>query len=282
MSGQAWMDPRDLAPGDSKSASADMSRIEFRRIESPDDPFFEMAFGALWAEFGEAGELEPADVLAARMRRDSSRMHGGQAMRYEMVLLTCGGELAAITDQTAFVAEDQTDALVHISHNLVAPAWRRTGLAGWLRALPVATARRLLAMHGRPAASPVTLVGEVEPINHAQPGNIGRLHAYEKAGFQMIDPARVNYLQPDFRSPADIDASGGPSPVPLCLVLRHVGASSPCGFISGAETLRIVSSLYSLFALDFRPQDMRCLMESLSTYPAPDARIALVPPTGTK
>jgi len=279
MSRQVWMHPGDLAPGDAKSASADMSRIEFRRIESPDDPFFEMAFGALWTEFGESGELEPADVLAARMRRDPSVMRGGQAMHYEMVLLTCGGEFAAVTDQTAFVSDDRPDALVHISHNLVAPAWRRTGLAGWLRALPVATARRLLALHGHPAASPITLVGEVEPIDHAQSGNVGRLRAYEKAGFLMIDPARVNYLQPDFRSPAEIDATGGPTPVPLCLVLRHVGVSGMGGYISGAETLRIVRALYSLFALDFRPQDMRCVFESLSNYPAPDARIALVLPT---
>lgn len=273
-----WMNPGDLAPGDAKSARADFSRIDCHRIEPEGDPLFQMAFEALWAEFGGAGELEPAEVLAARLRRNPSVIRSGQTTCYEMLLLTSGGEFAGITDQTAFVPADRTGALVHISHNLVAPPWRRTGLAGWLRALPVATARDLLASLGRPADSPITIIGEVEYPDHAHAGNVGRLHAYEKAGFKKIDPARVRYLQPDFRSPAEIDLDGASSPVPLCLVIRHVG-SEPPGFISGADVRMIVRSLYDMFAMDFRPQEIKCVYESLDEYPAPDEMIALIPPT---
>ena len=269
---QAWMIPSDLAPGDGKCIHADMSRIELHRIGSPDDPHFDTAFSALRAEFGEAGEIESADTLAARLRRKSPEI------RYEMVLITSGGQFAAVCDHNVILQEDQAGALIHVSHNLVAPAWRRTGLAGWIRALPLATARDVLAVHGRPANSPITIIGEVEPLDHAHAGNVGRLHAYEKAGFKKIDPARVRYLQPDFRSPLQIDLEGASSPVPLCLVIRHVG-SGKGEFISGAETLRIVRSLYRMFALDFRPQDMRCVYESLRNYPGPDEIVALIPPT---
>ena len=293
---QAWMTPEDLAPGDKKCVHADMSRIEIHRIVSGDDPHFDMAFGALWDEFGHSGELERAEVLSRRLRRESPNM------RYEMILLKSEGKFAAACDHTVIVDEGKSrgagvpsaiseimgkmpmpinqkpaGALVHISHNLIAPAWRRTGLGGWLRAISVTSARTFLASIGCQDAL-ITIVGEVEYIDHSHAGNIGRLHAYEKAGYKKIDPAKVKYLQPDFRPSDQIDHDGRPSPVPLCLVIRRVG-NEAVDFITGTEMLEIVGSLYRMFALDFRPQDMECLYESLKDYPAHDEKIALIPPT---
>ena len=303
---QPWMIPGDLAPGDKKSAHADMSHIELHRITSADDPLFKMAFDALWKEFGHSGELEPAEILAARLRRNS------QSMRYEMILLTSAGEFAAACDHTVFVqpleplepvcaAEKRgkgilpllgencmptsplplespaQGALVHISHNLVAPAWRRTGLAGWLRAISVTSGREHLASLGF-QNSPVTVIGEVEYLDHSHAGNIGRLHAYEKAGYKKIDPSKLHYCQPDFRPHDQIDREGKPSPVPLCLVIRRVGCEE-IDFITGGEIRQIVGLLYQMFAMDLRPQDMECVYESLNAYPASDERIGLVPPT---
>jgi hypothetical protein len=61
------MIPGHLAPGDTKSLEGDWSEIELHRIANATDPFFEMAFGALWEEFGFKGEMEQADVIADRL-----------------------------------------------------------------------------------------------------------------------------------------------------------------------------------------------------------------------
>ena len=62
------MVPAHLAPGDTKSLEGDWSEIELHRIEHSGDPFFEMAFGALWDEFGAKGEMEQAGVIADRLK----------------------------------------------------------------------------------------------------------------------------------------------------------------------------------------------------------------------
>src|SRR5262249_29001609 len=134
--------PSDLAPGDSKSAALDLSAFEVHRIRSIGDPWFEPAYAQLWAEFGAKAEMELRETLAARFRL-------APAMAYEMVLVRKDGAFAAVRDHTAISTEEET--VVHLSHNLVAPDFRRSGLAGWMRAFPVLSAREF-----RPGAS-VTL-----------------------------------------------------------------------------------------------------------------------------
>jgi len=278
MSLQEWMIPDDLAPGDKKSLERDWSGIELHRIESTTDRHFDTAFGSLWAEFGSVGEIEQADVLAERLRWDPAIFVNGCAMRYRMMLVTAGGEFAAVRDHTAIVLEHSPGVVVHLSHNLVAPAWRRSGVAGWLRALPVTTARSVLAAQNRPTNSSITLVGEMEHPDIAKPGTQIRLKAYEKAGYRKVDPSRVNYLQPDFRPPREIDLSGGPQPIPLTLIVRRVGRETE-EFITGAEVRHIAASLYKMYGAAFRAQDMAAVDPTLADYPADDEKIRLVLPT---
>jgi hypothetical protein len=275
---QDWMVAADLAPGDAKSLERDWSDIELHRIGQTDSPLFDMAFGALWAEFGAIGEIEQASVLAERMRWDPGQIIDGAAMRYRMMLVTSCGTFAAVRDHTAIVLADEPGAIVHLSHNLVAAEWRRTGLAGWLRALPVTTARHVLEAQGRPRESPVVLVGEMEHPDVNDPATQIRLKAYERAGYKKIDPSRVGYVQPDFRAHHEIDMGGGPRPIPLALIIRRVGDEAE-EFITGAEVRRIVRSLYKMYARGFRAEDMRVVHESLQHYPGSDERIRLVPPT---
>lgn len=275
---QDWMIASDLAPGDAKSLDRDWSDIELHRIEQTDSPLFDMAFGALWAEFGAIGEIEQAAVLAERMRWNPAEILDGAAMRYRMMLLTSHGKFAAVRDHTAIVLAEEPGAIVHLSHNLVSPEWRRTGLAGWLRALPVTTARHVLEAQGRPKDSPIVLVGEMEHPDTDDPATQIRLKAYELAGYRKIDPQRVGYLQPDFRAHHEIDMGGGPSPIPLALIIRRVGGEER-DFVTGVEVRRIATALYKMYARGFRPGDMTVVEESLEHYPGPDERIALVPPT---
>lgn len=198
-------------------------------------------------------------------------------MSYHMLLVTSRGKFAAVRDHTAIILGDVPGVVVHLSHNLVAPDWRRSGLAGWLRALPIATAREALAAQGRPPDSPMVLVGEMEPPS--RPGNIIRLQAYEKAGCKKVDPARVGYLQPDFRAHQQIDLDNcGARPIPLSLIVRRVGREAE-DFITGAEVRRIVRSLYKMYGAGFRAGDMEAVHATLENYPAPDERIPLIPPT---
>ena len=272
-----WMRPEHLAPGDTKSLQGDWSGLELHTIRSADDPFFETAFGALWAEFGAAGEMEQAGVIAERMKWHPSQMHDEAALLYAMQLITRNGEFVGVRDHTAILLENERGAIVHLSHNLVAPAWRRSGIAGWLRALPVSTALEALAAAGRQLDTPVTLVGEMEHFNPSNAATGIRLTAYEKAGYKMVDPELVDYWQPDFRDPRIIDQENGPQPIPLCLMLRRIGREHE-EFVSGAEVRQSVNALYKMYGRGFRARDMQLVFETLKTYPPADAHIPLVPP----
>jgi hypothetical protein len=201
-------------------------------------------------------------------------------LRYEMILVRRQGEFVAVRDHTAILVrrEGASHAVIHLSHVLVHPAWRRSGITGWLRAWPIQTARACLAAASRPADSRITLVAEMEHPDERFPNRMIRLKAYEKSGFKKVDPAAVNYLQPDFRTPADIDASEGPRPLPFGLILRRVKREQETT-LRGQEVRDIVTALYKMYGTGFRERDMAGLWGSLRDYPAADTEIALVPPT---
>jgi hypothetical protein len=259
--------PDLLAPGDGKSAELDPSQFEWRRIRSAEHPLFSAAYDALCAEFG-AHEVEQRSVLAARFAL-------GLSMRYEMIVAEKDGAMAAVRDHTAVWMENEV--VVHLSHLLVMPAWRRSGLAGWMRATPILTAHELAAGRGIPGV-PVTLVAEMEYDDGSDPRCVVRLAAYERAGFVKVDPKAVRYHQPDFRSPLEIDATGGPRPPPFQLLLRQVGREHERA-ITGERLRRLVRALYALYGAQFRPADMAHPLLQLDDYPDSTAQIALVPPT---
>jgi hypothetical protein len=272
--------PGDLAPGDGKSAAADMSCFTFARVNTPGNPLFEIGYDRLWLEFGAKAEVEQRDVLMRRLAWNPREPVGGYSMLYEMIVVLAGDRFAAVRDQTAIVARDtdQNQAVVHLSHVLVDPQWRRSGVAGWLRAMPIQTARLCLEQCGLPTHSPVTLVAEMEHPDHAHPERMIRLQAYEKSGYRKIDPAAVPYAQPDFRAADVIDAAGGPAPIPMCLMLRRVGRESEDA-VNGREVRNIAGCLYHMYGREFRKQDMAPLLRRLDDYPAADAMVKLLPPT---
>jgi len=262
---------RDLAPGDSKSATLDLAPFEIACIRSTSDPLFEPAYARLWEEFGAKDEMERRETLDLRFRL-------APRLLYEMVLIQRDGEFVAVRDHSAILTRDRAHAVVHLSHNLVAPAARRTGLAGWLRALPIATARECLSQGGAGPDARITLVAEME---YPQPGDAARLvrlQAYERAGFLKLDPAFVRYHQPDFRAPEVIDAAGSARPLPFQLVIRRVGREHE-RVISGKEARTLVQAIYDIYRPQFRPADLAHPLLSLDTYPIGHTLIPLLPPT---
>ncbi len=262
---------RDLAPGDSKSGALDLAPFEIACIRSTGDPLFELAYARLWEEFGAKDEMERRETLDLRFRL-------APRLLYEMVLIRRSGEFVAVRDHSAILTRDGAHAVVHLSHNLVAPAARRTGLAGWLRALPIATARECLAQAGAGPGARITLVAEME---YPQPGDsarLVRLQAYERAGFLKLDPALVDYYQPDFRAPEVIDATGGARPLPFQLIIRRVGREHERA-ITGEEARTLVQAINDIYRPQFRPADLAHPLLSLDTYPIGHTLIPLLPPT---
>jgi hypothetical protein len=258
----------DLAPGDVRSAEVDLSEYEITRIRSTDDPLFEAAYTQLWAEFGPKDEMELRETLAARFRL-------APRILYEMVLVRRAGEFIAARDHTAALGDG--GAVVHLSHNLVSPLARRTGITGWLRAWPIQTAREFLSAHGLPESAPITLLAEMEYLAEDDPARTIRLRAYTKAGFKMIDPAMLSYYQPDFRAPEVIDATGGAVPLAFQLVVRRVGRENET-LISGREVRELVRALYAIYSPQFRPADLAHPLLALDRLPPDDAVLVLLPP----
>ena len=261
---------RDLAPGDSKSAGLDLTPYEIAHIRSTEDPLFEPAYARLWEEFGAKDEMERRETL-------NLRFHLAPRLLYEMILIRKKGEFIAVRDHSAILSSDGRNAIVHLSHNLVAPAARRTGLAGWLRAFPIATARECLAQCGVSPDASITLVAEMEYPQAGDPARLIRLQAYEKAGFLKLDPTLIHYHQPDFRAPETIDATGGARPLPFQLIVRRVGRESE-RTISGEEARTLVQGIYDIYRPQFRPSDMAHPLLSLDSYPAPHTLVPLLPP----
>lgn len=284
-------------------AASSWSSFTIETITSPDHPLFDEAFRRLWDEFGERGEMERRDVIASRLTWDPQRPVDGHALLYEMLVVRRDGGIVAIRDHTAIappaVLAGQPGATVvaHLSHVLVEPPLRGSGLAAWLRALPVAAARRCF-MRARAAgdaidpanpgdasqspaqapasAPPITLVAEMEHDDAVTPAIVRRLRSYARAGFRVVDPAQVRYGQPDFRNPAEIERTGVRD-VPLCLVLRRVGREHE-EWMTGAELRETVGALQTMFAVHVRADHMQDVRELAGRMPGASQRVALLVP----
>jgi len=276
------LDARDLSPGDSRCATVNLAGIRFTRVRSADSPFFSPAYDFLWKEFGKQDEIEQRDVLARRFAWKPEKPHQDYAMLYEMIVVHADHHLIAVRDHSAIVplGNPSAGAIVHLSHALIALPWRRTGVGGWLRALPVSAGRECLARAGIASKSPITLVAEMEPMDTQNPDRAFRMASYEKAGFLKVDPAALGYLQPDFRPSPTIDATGGPRPLEMNLMLRRadvdLGPSLP-----GAEIRGIVDAIYAMYEREFRALDVASARSRIQPLPEPDQEVQLLPPTTT-
>ncbi|HEY5893951.1 MAG TPA: GNAT family N-acetyltransferase [Chthoniobacterales bacterium] len=264
----------DLAPGDLRSHTFDWTGFQFIQVTAPNDPDFERLYDFLNADFGPKNEMETREVLRKRLGWAGKVQLEGKRFAYSMLGLEKDGKIAAGRDHTVVLTPSPSPrACVHLSHVLVDPQWRRTGLAGWLRAFPVHDARSLCLQSDLPATTPITLVAEMEPFD--RPDQYARLKAYSRAGFRRADPDKVPYFQPDFRPPGEIDASGGLQPLPFWLMIRQVGNENDTA-VTGLEVRRIVDALYAMYASGFREQDMAPLYQKLENdYPSPHEEIAL-------
>jgi GNAT superfamily N-acetyltransferase len=218
-------DPRDLAPGDTAGqdgaarAVSALEGLQLREVTAdPGDlPVFREAYAALSAFFGPANEIEREEVLERWLFRPDP----AATVRYHLLVAhTADGRLAAVRDGFTALLRAQRCIVALMSHTLVNPPWRRSGLAAVLRAAPAAFAREDAAAQGLPDALRV-LVAEMEFVEGDKPDTRIRLVAYGRAGFRVVPPALVPYAQPDFRDLAALGVAA--VPVPLVLLVRLPG-----------------------------------------------------------
>ncbi len=276
------LEPKDLAPGDRSVAERDWSDLRIHRVGSAADPEFTVAYQRLWGEFGPRGEMETERVIRERIAWEPTRPVGSCALAYELLVLRRSDNLVAVRDHTAVVrlGHDHRPVagpvVVHLSHALVEPSDRGTGLAGWLRALPLSAARRIARACGLDAEHPVILVAEMEPAGPDDAVRRGRLRSYTRAGFRKIDPEVAPYAQPDFRS-ADVLASASPRAISLELVVRRVGREGE-GEMPAAEVAAVVESIYAVYGAHVPPHAIDPLRAAARTWTASRAAFQLLGP----
>ncbi|WP_437813243.1 hypothetical protein [Sorangium sp. So ce1078] len=197
--------------------------------EARESAAFDEGYGALDAFFGPKGELERREVLAAWLAGVHTDRAAPIVATYHMLLArrVDDGRLAGVRDAYITLDRAARRCVALLSHALVLPEHRRSGLAALLRAAPVALARRALAEAGLGGAAgdaggaEVLLAAEMEAVDPDDRDTAVRLFAYGRAGFSVIPPAALPYAQPDFRDTAALGVT--PVPLPLVAVVRQVG-----------------------------------------------------------
>ncbi len=212
------LDPADLAPLDREKGEAALARVRLEDIRDPESPAFAAAYALLDGFFGPRGEMEERAAIARFVLDRVIPFAPGLEGHYHLVAAWDGDVLVGVRDCYVDIDHTRGVCVVALSHSLVVPAWRRTGLAAVLRALPVTLARRTVAARvGRPL--PTLVSAEMEPVDPANVDTVVRLVAYGRSGFSVLDPTRFRYSQPEFRDLPDAAHTG----IPLLGVVRPLG-----------------------------------------------------------
>ncbi|WP_437762489.1 hypothetical protein WMF27_46085 [Sorangium sp. So ce281] len=217
------VDPRDVCPGEGPEKVA-RALAQFSVDEAQDGAAFDEGYGALDAVFGPKGELERREVLAAWLTGAHTDAGAPITATYHMLLARSAddGRLAGVRDCYVTLDRAARRCVALLSHALVLPAFRRSGLAALLRAAPVALARSAIERAGIAAEqAEILLAAEMEAVDPDDRDTVVRLIAYGRAGFAVIPPKVLPYAQPDFRDTAALGVT--PVPLPLLAVVRQVG-----------------------------------------------------------
>lgn len=269
------IEPHDLAELERDRGLSALARVTLTEVRDPDDVEFIDAYEALDGFFGPRGELEDRRTLAEFLRQDRLVYGDDLEGRYHLVVARAGGRLVGVRDCYVDLDLRAGACVVALSHCYVAPAWRRSGLAAVLRAVPRALARRAAAARGGPPL-PTLLVTEMEPADPARPDTIIRLLAYGRAGFGVLDPARARYSQVEFRDIPD----AGHTAIPLLALARPLDPSTrtlPVSLV--ASFLRLFYTCHRGFVPAARVEPSESL--ACTSLHGTDAPVRLLPlPTG--
>jgi 4-aminobutyrate aminotransferase/(S)-3-amino-2-methylpropionate transaminase len=246
----------DLYAGEGADKAA-AAAARFSLGPAVSDADFEQGHAVLSDTFAPTGEIERPETLRAWFRAGSLSPDGVPIRAHYHLLLAhdADGALAGVRDCFVTVNPATRRAVVLLSHSVVLPPYRRTGLAALLRTAPVALARSALADAGIAGegaeGGEVLLVAEMELVAPRERISVIRLLAYGKAGFGVLPPAALPYAQPDFRDLPAADLL----PLPFVLLVRQVGEEQ-LDTISTARAAAMVEHLQSVHRCHCRPDDI--------------------------
>lgn len=213
----------DIPPGENPDkVQAALERFQLEEVHT--DEAFELGYDTLVVQFGPINEIERREVLRNWFQH-KSLTPPDQNIRafYHMSLFWDGQTLAAVRDDFGVVDRQTGHVVAFLSHSLVLPAYRRSGVAALLRALPAVHARQDAAALGIEATE-VSLLAEMEMFEPHREESLVRLFSYGRAGFRAVAPWHLPYAQPDFR---DLETLGiDAQPVPMMILVRQVGEES--------------------------------------------------------
>ncbi|MFO0647206.1 MAG: hypothetical protein U0326_13280 [Polyangiales bacterium] len=246
--------------------------FELWEIVDPDDPDFAAAYKILWDAFGAHGEMEREDVIKRFIRDDAfDPTPSGTFIRYFLIAARDRkGNILGVRDGSILVNPGYAPDLcvVYLSHLYMMPESRGTVLSYELRIAPVEVAMDyLLELHtkgriklpapeqpGKHFGMRIDLTAEMEYFSPDDPVSWQRILFYGRGGFDAVNPRHFPYLQPDFREPEEIRATGN-RPLPFMILVRRMGrerqASMPID-----EAAAIMRLLYDDFACHCEPEHL--------------------------
>jgi 4-aminobutyrate aminotransferase/(S)-3-amino-2-methylpropionate transaminase len=254
------------------------ARFTLRRARGERE--FAEGFGLLHAEFGSIGEIEREETLRAWFGAGSlSPADAPISANYHMILARDGdGRMAGVRD--CFVTVDRAGrrVVVLLSHILVIPRARRTGLAALLRTAPAILARQTLHDACGGDDGELMLAAEMEFPEGADRASVVRILAYGQAGFRAVPPAALPYAQPDFR---DLDAlSAEPVPLPFLAVVRPIGEETRPS-LPRARVAAIIEHLQAVHRCHCRPEELvpirKNALDALAAWPGDDVPLLPLP-----
>lgn len=226
--------------------------------------------------------METIDVIKMRLCWNPKQSINGYSFLYEMVVLTDEmNNIVGVRDHTVIIKnnyEINSDefAVVHLSHILITEK-SRAKCNGFLSdEYPEATAREMIQLIGLDKDTPIILVAEVEPL---QPGNKERerrLRIFRALHYKPVDPNTIYYVQPDFRSPEEIDSAGdSPQPLPLILLIKQIQQREN-NEIATDVVKHIVNCLYKMYEKGMKAEHVKCVYDTLATYPTDNTAVSLL------
>ena len=249
-----------LSPGERvRSATLDLEAVGLERIDSPTHARFAEAYDILSAYFAPRSQLEGVEVLSKRLSTPIVLLTREWAAQYEMLILTHGRRIIGVRDHLFFTgpkAAAQTP--IYQAHIFIVPDWRGTGLAAWLRALPLISASWWQEKTIPRLAHP-SLIAEIDRPRTAHEDAARVLRGYVHAGYGVLPPG-IDYLQPDVPPGMTSASAGACSATPMHLALRFVGKefSEPR---TGEEIALCVEALYALHETEFPNQNLEELWQ---------------------
>ncbi|HMY21719.1 MAG TPA: aminotransferase class III-fold pyridoxal phosphate-dependent enzyme, partial [Polyangium sp.] len=201
---------------------AALERFQLEEVRT--EASFQLGYDALEVQFGPINEIERREVLWAWFEKGSlTPVEQNIRAFYHMSLVWEGQTLAAVRDDFGTVDRTTGSVVAFLSHSLVLPPYRRSGVAALIRSLPAPHARHdARALGVKPTA--VMLLAEMEMFEAHRNETLVRLSSYGRAGFRVVPPWHVPYAQPDFRDLAALQVEA--QPVPMMLLVRQVGEES--------------------------------------------------------